>query len=100
MCLIIYNKKYGQTIYLTLFHLHFQSMGDETRKAIGLFWDIENCNVPRYVSALSVVQRLRERFFRGLREAEFMCVCDINKESKHVIEELNNGQVGIVFVEF
>ena len=75
-------------------------MGDETRKAIGLFWDIENCNVPRYVSALSVVQRLRERFFRGLREAEFMCVCDINKESKHVIEELNNGQVGIVFVEF
>ncbi|XP_076442695.1 meiosis regulator and mRNA stability factor 1-like isoform X2 [Babylonia areolata] len=73
-------------------------MGDETRKAIGLFWDIENCQVPRYVSALSVVQRLRERFFEGLREAEFMCVCDINKESKNIIEELNNGQVNVVHI--
>ena len=72
-------------------------MGDETRKAIGLFWDIENCRVPRFVSALSVVQRLRERFFDKLREAEFMCVCDINKEHKNIIEELNSGQVGIIF---
>ncbi|KAL8579349.1 hypothetical protein ACOMHN_026714 [Nucella lapillus] len=73
-------------------------MGDETRKAIGLFWDIENCQVPRSVSALSVVQHLRKLFFEGLREAEFMCVCDINKESKHIIEELNNGQVNVVHI--
>lgn len=71
-------------------------MGDDIT-AIGVFWDIENCHVPRFVSALSVVQRLRTRFFSGHREAEFMCVCDINKESKGVIEDLNNGQVDNIF---
>ena len=83
------------TVYLVQLAvlLYPQSMGDESAKAIGLFWDIENCQVPHHVSALLVVQRLRERFFGGLREAEFMCVCDINKESKTIIEELNSGQV-------
>ena len=71
-------------------------MGDEIGKAIGLFWDIENCHVPRYVSAFSVVQRMRERFFVGCREAEFMCVCDITKESKTVIKDLNNAQVTVL----
>ncbi|KAK7501530.1 hypothetical protein BaRGS_00007334 [Batillaria attramentaria] len=73
-------------------------MGDETRGAIGVFWDIENCNVPRFASALCLVQRVRERFFSGLREAEFMCVCDINKESKSVIEDLNSAQVNVVHI--
>ena len=69
-------------------------MGDDSKgKVIGLFWDIENCQVPRNVSALAVVHRFRERFFGGLREAEFMCVCDITKENNSVIEELNSGQV-------
>lgn len=62
-------------------------------KPIGVFWDIENCCVPRHRSALCVVQRIRDYFFSGYREAEFMCVCDINKESKQIIQELNSAQV-------
>ena len=74
---------------------------------IGVFWDIENCPVPRGKAASAVVQKIRKEFFSGKREVEFMCVCDINKEKKEVIEELNKAQVRfqipwtcIVFVYF
>ncbi|XP_074649395.1 meiosis regulator and mRNA stability factor 1-like isoform X2 [Tubulanus polymorphus] len=65
---------------------------------IGVFWDIENCNVPRGKSALNVVNRIRELFFAGFREVEFLCVCDISKENRDVIEELNNAQVTVVHI--
>lgn len=60
---------------------------------IGVFWDIENCPVPRGKSAMAIVQKIRDTFFTGKREVEFMCVCDISKEKKEVIEELNKAQV-------
>jgi len=65
----------------------------ESLPPIGVFWDIENCGVPCRKSALAVVNRIRERFFNGHREAEFMCVCDISKENREVIQELNYAQV-------
>lgn len=65
----------------------------ESLPPIGVFWDIENCGVPCRKSALAVVSRIRERFFAGHREAEFMCVCDISKENREVIQELNYAQV-------
>ncbi|KAK7154734.1 hypothetical protein R3I93_009626 [Phoxinus phoxinus] len=70
----------------------------ETLPPIGVFWDIENCAVPSGRSAATLVQRLRERFFQGHREAEFICVCDINKENKAVIQELNNCQVTVAHI--
>ncbi|XP_073707798.1 meiosis regulator and mRNA stability factor 1 [Garra rufa] len=70
----------------------------EALPPIGVFWDIENCAVPSGRSAATVVQRLRERFFQGYREAEFICVCDINKENKAVIQELNNCQVTVAHI--
>lgn len=80
--------------------VHSVSAGapEEALPPIGVFWDIENCAVPSGRSAASVVQRLRERFFQGHREAEFICVCDINKENKAVIQELNNCQVCVTLV--
>ena len=33
--------------------------------------------------------------YAGKREVEFMCVCDISKEKKEVIEELNKAQVSL-----
>lgn len=65
---------------------------------VGVFWDIENCSVPSGRSAAAVVDRIRSRFFQGHREAEFICVCDINKESKSVIQELNNCQVTVAHI--
>ncbi|KAM3916124.1 meiosis regulator and mRNA stability factor 1 isoform 2-T2 [Leptodactylus fuscus] len=70
----------------------------ENLPPIGVFWDIENCSVPSGRSAVSVVKRLRERLFKGHREAEFICVCDISKENKEVIEELNNCQVTVAHI--
>uniref|UniRef100_A0A8D0BI04 Meiosis regulator and mRNA stability factor 1 n=1 Tax=Salvator merianae TaxID=96440 RepID=A0A8D0BI04_SALMN len=70
----------------------------ENLPPIGVFWDIENCSVPCGRSAVAVVQRIREKFFKGHREAEFICVCDISKESKEVIEELNNCQVTVAHI--
>ncbi|XP_063136995.1 meiosis regulator and mRNA stability factor 1-like isoform X1 [Rattus norvegicus] len=70
----------------------------ETLPPIGVFWDIENCSVPSGWSATTVVQRIREKFFRGHREAEFICVCDISKENKEVIQELNNCQVTVAHI--
>ena len=65
---------------------------------IGVFWDIENCSVPRGKSALSLVQRIRDEFFNNHKEVEFMCVCDIHKENKDVIHELILAQVVTVVI--
>lgn len=73
-----------------------ENSGPENIPPVGVFWDIENCSVPSGRSAGAVVQRIRSRFFQGHREAEFICVCDISKESKAVIQELNNCQVSTI----
>ncbi|XP_054445594.1 meiosis regulator and mRNA stability factor 1 isoform X3 [Pteronotus mesoamericanus] len=70
----------------------------ENLPPIGVFWDIENCSVPSGRSASAVVHRIREKFFKGHREAEFICVCDISKENKEVIQELNNCQVTVAHI--
>ncbi|XP_028279401.1 meiosis regulator and mRNA stability factor 1 isoform X2 [Parambassis ranga] len=75
-----------------------ESSGPENIPPVGVFWDIENCSVPTGRSAGAVVKRIRSRFFQGHREAEFICVCDISKESKAVIQELNNCQVTVAHI--
>nr|XP_022317028.1 meiosis regulator and mRNA stability factor 1-like [Crassostrea virginica] len=65
---------------------------------IGVFWDIENCSVPRWKSALSIVQVIRDSLFADHREVEFMCVCDTSKENKDIIQELNAAQVNVVHI--
>ncbi|XP_034470489.1 meiosis regulator and mRNA stability factor 1 isoform X2 [Hippoglossus hippoglossus] len=75
-----------------------ENSGPENFPPVGVFWDIENCSVPSGRSAGAVVQRIRSRFFQGHREAEFICVCDISKESKAVIQELNNCQVTVAHI--
>ncbi|XP_028415936.1 meiosis regulator and mRNA stability factor 1-like [Dendronephthya gigantea] len=65
---------------------------------VGVFWDFENCSVPKGKSAQAVVQKIRRVFFKEKREVEFMCVCDTSKEKKTVIEELNKAQVTVVHI--
>ncbi|KAJ9585358.1 hypothetical protein L9F63_002855, partial [Diploptera punctata] len=65
---------------------------------IGVFWDIENCQVPKGRSAIAVAQVIRDRFFHGYREAEFIVVCDVKKENSQVIQELNDAQVNLIHV--
>ncbi|XP_026275264.1 meiosis regulator and mRNA stability factor 1 isoform X2 [Frankliniella occidentalis] len=65
---------------------------------IGVFWDIENCQVPKGRSAVAVAQLIREKFFEGRREAEFLVVCDVKKENAQIVSELNDAQVNLIHV--
>ncbi|XP_013142960.1 PREDICTED: meiosis arrest female protein 1 homolog [Papilio polytes] len=65
---------------------------------IGIFWDIENCQVPRGCSAIDVVAAIRAKFLPGRREAEFVVVCDVRKEAANRLQELNDSQVNLIHV--
>lgn len=65
---------------------------------IGIFWDIENCQVPRGCSAIDVVAAIRAKFLAGRREADFVVVCDVRKESAFRLQELNDAQVSLIHV--
>ncbi|KAL7299894.1 hypothetical protein TKK_0007222 [Trichogramma kaykai] len=65
---------------------------------IGVFWDIENCQVPRGRSAMAVTKLIRDKFYNGYKEAEFVVVCDIQKENEQIIKELNDAQVDLIHV--
>lgn len=63
---------------------------------IGVFWDIENCRIPKGRSAVAVAQLIRDLFFTGYREAEFVVVCDVKKENSQCLQELSDAQVRCV----
>ena len=65
---------------------------------VGLFWDIENCPVPITKSAFSIANKMRKELFQGKREAEFMCVCDITKERKDVMDDLQKAHVSDIYL--
>lgn len=61
--------------------------------SLGIYWDIENCQVPKHRNAAAVVQKIREIFLENHKESEFIVVCDIKKESPQLIQELHDSQV-------
>ncbi|XP_072396076.1 meiosis regulator and mRNA stability factor 1 [Diabrotica undecimpunctata] len=65
---------------------------------LGIYWDIENCQVPKHKSATAAVQKIREVFLQNYRESEFVVVCDVKKESPQIIQELHDAQVMLVHV--
>lgn len=76
--------------------------GYHTRQPpLGIFWDIENCQVPKSKSAGALVQKIRAIFLKRYREWEFVVVCDVKKEQPHIIQELHDSQVhNIVLIKF
>lgn len=67
---------------------------------VAVFWDIENCGVPKGKSPSAVVQCIRSQFMTSdVKEAEFLCVCDVSREPTHLIDKLNEMQV-IVFCSY
>lgn len=64
-----------------------------TLPSLGIYWDIENCQVPRHKNAAAVVQKIRAIFLENHKESEFIVVCDIKKESPQLIQELHDSQV-------
>jgi meiosis arrest female protein 1 len=65
---------------------------------LAVFWDIQNCKIPRGKSALTVCEKIRgEDFFLGHSEIQFAVVCDAAKESPAVLDDLHKAQVGPTF---
>ncbi|XP_075542346.1 uncharacterized protein LOC142576213 [Dermacentor variabilis] len=65
---------------------------------ISVFWDIENCAVPNGVPAYEIVLKVRQRFYAGYREADFVVACDTARMSPAVIAELNEALVTVIHV--
>ncbi len=70
-----------------------------SRPVVGIFWDIENCNVPRGKDAGGVAEKIRAMdFCKDKAEMEFRVVCDVTKEQEEVIDDLNAAQVTVQHV--
>lgn len=54
--------------------------------------------MPRGRSAMCIAQMIRDMYFEGYREAEFVVVCDVRKETNQVIQELCDAQVNLIHV--
>ena len=76
-------------------HVHAPHFPRHHLEPVGVFWDIENCAVPPDKSAFALANKIRKMFFEGKREAEFLCVCDIGKERKEIMDDLNRAQVHV-----
>ena len=63
---------------------------DEEKLEIAIFWDIENCPVPRGVRTSTFVQRLRQKFCSGHKELEFLAINNgQNRRLNCELHELN-----------
>lgn len=68
-------------------------------KPVGVFWDIENCSIPRGANILGLVGQIRSLFNQfNLTEREFVVVCDVYGINHTTINELNDMQVNIIHV--
>jgi len=66
---------------------------------LGVFWDIENCNIPRGKSAMEVCEKIRSLpFFHGYTEIQFAVACDATKENPGILNDLGRAQVEYVLI--
>jgi len=66
---------------------------------IGVFWDIENCQIPRGKSPLLICKKIRDlKFFKGYKEIQFAVACDAARESAYILDDLSKAQVDIFHV--
>ena len=76
----------------------FKEMKRETqylvnKKKVYVFWDIDNVRPKKNSNVLSFVGNVRNRFVGDLFEAGFIVVCDVRKEPKELVDQLNELQV-------
>ncbi|KAK3244426.1 hypothetical protein CYMTET_45958 [Cymbomonas tetramitiformis] len=66
---------------------------------VAIFWDYDNCPVPKRKSAYAVAQRVRsECITEGCVETEFTCFCDMTRLPAACCNELNNANVLLAHV--
>ncbi|GBN04998.1 ATP-dependent RNA helicase DEAH12, chloroplastic [Araneus ventricosus] len=62
---------------------------------ISVFWDIENCPVPREKSAVDFVKLVRTTLYEGRTEGNFNVVCDVQNLNTTYVEELEASNVTV-----
>ncbi|CAL1288271.1 unnamed protein product [Larinioides sclopetarius] len=62
---------------------------------ISVFWDIENCPVPREKSAVDFVKLVRTSLYEGRTEGSFSVVCDVQNLNAIFVEELEASNVTV-----
>ncbi|CAF1002457.1 unnamed protein product [Didymodactylos carnosus] len=76
-----------------------RSAGRSQKGLISLYWDLENCAIPRQQLPFDIVQRIRSRFVTpDLREVGFNCYCDAKSISNENRISLSHANVNIVDV--
>ncbi|CAK8682304.1 unnamed protein product [Clavelina lepadiformis] len=68
------------------------------KQFIAIFWDIENCQVPRGVSAEAVVSKLRNKIFDGYQGIEIIAACSEKAISSETRNELHQSGVRLIDV--
>ncbi|KPM03708.1 limkain b1-like protein [Sarcoptes scabiei] len=77
----------------------FNQACKQGRTPVGLFWDIENCSIPRGTNVSDLISRIRNFLPRfNLIENEFLVVCDVYNINNSIVNELNNMQVNVIHV--
>ena len=64
-----------------------------TMTTINLKQSFKYFKVPRWSTASNLIQAVRLKYFTDKKEAEFMVVCDINKENTQMVNEIQDAQV-------
>ena len=75
-------------------------MEPEFKESCGIFWDIENVPIPKAVSTRGFIETIRKNILveNGLKEKDFVCVCDTQKLPRNISEHLNLVGVTIIHI--
>lgn len=66
---------------------------------LGVFWDLENCGIPRGLNVCILVNKIRAIFgLYNFLEREFSVVGDVYGTNNNVINDLNAMQLNFVHV--
>jgi len=61
---------------------------------VGIFWDIENCSVPKNKSPSGIIAHIRTAFVLNRlnnREYEFLIACDVTRIRSDIREDINKA---------
>ncbi|CAL1525933.1 unnamed protein product [Lymnaea stagnalis] len=68
---------------------------------IGVFWDVQNCPVPKNKSAADIIKLIRAKFILvdpNYKEKCFYCITDVTKEHVKTLQAINNSGVDLLHI--
>jgi meiosis arrest female protein 1 len=64
-------------------------------QSVGIFWDIENCNIPKNKDVTQLLKVIRKRAIGdhwNTKIKEFECVCNTSKLCRQTVDYLNRDK--------